>query len=372
MLNENLIKILNIDTKILQEKKAQTEYKIKYVREYVLYWLKVSVNRPNIRYINFIDCMCNAGIYKDGDLCTSIEVLKLFMAEAKYHTQIHFQLFLNDYNNERIAILKTIVNYYLEQERIHNIFIFYGENDVNDYITNFTLFDSYLLYEASNILFVDPYDLRTVKINSLRAFVQKYYCEVIFNVMTYDYIRNKNDNRIFEVLGNRYDINSVEKLMAFIIKRLKIGKMKYCFSYSFNNLKNSEIYQILFITPNIRGLEKLKEALRFVFKGMEEYKNRPSDSQGELFTLEDSNVEENVLLNCGKKTQMDLLNSFNEQRISYEQIEAFVLEKSVLAERHIIKYILQPLIENTKIQKCNISGKKNNFKQDEYEIGMKK
>lgn len=372
MINESLIEILNINTKILQEKKPQTEYKIKYVREYVLYWLKVSVNRPNIMYINFIDCMCNAGIYKDGDLCTSIEVLKLFISEAKYHTQINFQLFLNDYNKERVAILKIIINYYLEQEKIHNIFVFYGETDINDYITNFTLFDSYLLNEASNILFVDPYDLRTVKIDSIRTFVQKYYCEVIFNVMTSDFTRNKDDTRIFEVLGNKYDIYSVDKLMAFIIKRLKIGKMKYCFSYSFNNLKNSEIYQILFITPNIRGLEKLKEALRFVFKGMEEYKNKPSDSQGELFTLEDSNVEENVLLNCGKKTQADLLILFNGQRVSYKQIESFILEKSVLAEHHIIRYILQPLIENGKIHKCNISGKKSNFKQDEYEIGIKK
>lgn len=372
MTSENLIEILNIDTKILQEKKPQTEYKIKYVREYVLYWLKVSVNRPNITHINFIDCMCNAGIYKDGDLCTSIEVLKLFIAEAKYHTQINFQLFLNDYNKERITVLKRIINYHLEQEKLHNIFIFYSENDVNDYITNFALFDSCLLNDASNILFVDPYDLRTVKIDSIRMFVQKYYCEVIFNVMTSDFNRNKDDNRIFEVLGNKYDICSVDKLMAFIVKRLKIGKMKYCFSYSFNNIKNSEIYQILFITPNIRGLEKLKEALRFIFKGMEEYKNKHSDSQGELFTIEDSNIEENVLLNCGKKTQTDLLNLFNEQKISYKQIESFVLEKSVLAEQHIIRYILQPLIESGKIHKCNISGKKSNFKQDEYEIGTKK
>ena len=85
MNDDNIIEILDINTLLLQPKKEQTEYKIKYVREYVLYWLKVSANRTNIKNINFIDCMCNAGIYKDGDLCTSIEVLQLFILEAKNH-----------------------------------------------------------------------------------------------------------------------------------------------------------------------------------------------------------------------------------------------------------------------------------------------
>lgn len=67
MRNKTLIDELDIDVQSLQAKKPQTEYKIQYIREYVLYWLKVSVNRDNIENINFIDCMCNAGIYQDGD-----------------------------------------------------------------------------------------------------------------------------------------------------------------------------------------------------------------------------------------------------------------------------------------------------------------
>ena len=370
MNDDNIIEILNINLPSLQPKKPQTEYKIKYVREYVLYWLKISVNRPNIKYINFIDCMCNAGVYKDGDLCTSIEVLQLFILEAKNHKQINFQLFLNDYKEERIKILKTIIDFYLKREKLNNINIFYDHKDVNEYITNFLTFNSYLLNDASNILFVDPYDLRTVKIDAIRAFIQKYYCEIIFNVMTFDFTRNKDDNRIFEMLGNKYEIASVEQLMNFIIKRLKIGKMQYCFPFSFNNLKNAEIYQILFITPSLKGLEKLKEALRNIFKGMEKYKNSPTKIQEELFSLDDSNVEENVLLNCGKETQDDMLEYFNGKRIQYKQIESFVLEKSVLAEHHIIRYILQPLIDEGKIRKCNITSNKSNFKQDEYEFGI--
>ena len=41
----NLIDELGIDKRILDEKKQQTDYKIKYVVEYVKRWLIVAVNR---------------------------------------------------------------------------------------------------------------------------------------------------------------------------------------------------------------------------------------------------------------------------------------------------------------------------------------
>lgn len=74
--------IIKKHAKILDDKKAQTTNKIKYVSKYVENWLYVMANAKFSEGINFIDCMCNAGIYLDGDFCTSIEVLKLFVASA--------------------------------------------------------------------------------------------------------------------------------------------------------------------------------------------------------------------------------------------------------------------------------------------------
>jgi len=64
----------------LDEKKEQTTYKIDYITKYVEKWLYVVANVPGIKNINFIDCMCNAGIYQDGDLGYSMRVLELFNA----------------------------------------------------------------------------------------------------------------------------------------------------------------------------------------------------------------------------------------------------------------------------------------------------
>ena len=63
---------------LLDEKKPQTTYKIEYVSKYVEKWLFVMSNVNEVKNINFIDCMCNAGLYKDGDKGTAIKVLELF------------------------------------------------------------------------------------------------------------------------------------------------------------------------------------------------------------------------------------------------------------------------------------------------------
>ena len=67
---------LSIASSKLTKKKQQTKKKIEYVSEYVRLWALVMLERTNIDTLNFIDCMCNAGVYQDGDCCTSIEVLQ--------------------------------------------------------------------------------------------------------------------------------------------------------------------------------------------------------------------------------------------------------------------------------------------------------
>ena len=100
--------ILEEKTKDLDTIYPHTENKIKYIKEYVKLWLNVSVNTKVVKNINFIDCMCNAGIYQNGILGTPTEILKLFCEYAPYHQNIKFNLFVNDINEERITIIKAI------------------------------------------------------------------------------------------------------------------------------------------------------------------------------------------------------------------------------------------------------------------------
>ena len=55
-----------ININVLTDKKQQTDYKIKYVSEYVKQWAIISSERTDITNITFIDCMCNSGEYVDS------------------------------------------------------------------------------------------------------------------------------------------------------------------------------------------------------------------------------------------------------------------------------------------------------------------
>ena len=107
---KELIKKLEIPLNELDEKKEQTNYKIKYIVEYIRLWLIVSCERKDIKIenINFIDSMANAGIYVDGDLGTPTEVFLLFQEFSRNNPNKQFNLFFNDKDKKRIEILEKI------------------------------------------------------------------------------------------------------------------------------------------------------------------------------------------------------------------------------------------------------------------------
>ena len=105
-------KKIGIDSSAIQSKKEQTTYKIKYVTRHVRQWAIIEAGRKTISQINFIDCMCNAGIYKDGDFCTGMEVINIFneLAQDPRYASKKFVVFLNDLREDRINNFISIIN----------------------------------------------------------------------------------------------------------------------------------------------------------------------------------------------------------------------------------------------------------------------
>lgn len=359
--------LTEIEEKYLDDKKEQTKYKIKYIQEYAKLWIIVSSHRPEIKNINFIDCMCNAGIYKDGDLCTSMEVLSLFVQYAAQYQNYNYNLFLNDYDEKRIETTKIIANKILEGKTLTNLHIHYSNKDVNKYLVDFRTFDEALNNAPSTLNFIDPYNFGDVKLSSIKDFINRYYCEVAFNLFTSDFVRNKTDERIKKCLGINDEFNSKEEFVQYVKNQLQINKMKYAFPYIFKNSKNSELYQILFITPNIRGLEKLKEALFTVFKGLDEYRN--TKTPGELFEsslFSEEDIIDGILHSQGVEAQRKVLDNFALNKVyQYEEIETYIILNTVLQETQILRNVIKPLIRDGKLKKCNYHGKMD-YKKDSY------
>lgn len=107
----DLEKIAKKNEKFLDEAKLHTQYKIKYIKDYVRRWLNVAVNYRQ-KNIVFIDSMCNAGIYKNGIKGTCIEVIELFIEYAKENQAKQFYVFLNDYDKDKIRVLNELISNY--------------------------------------------------------------------------------------------------------------------------------------------------------------------------------------------------------------------------------------------------------------------
>lgn len=356
---------------LLDHIKEQTTYKIKYISQYAEKWLYVVTNVDQFHNINFVDCMCNAGVYADGETGTSIKILELFNKIAPQHPDKVFNLILNDINAERIKIILELINNYVGIKS-SNIHIITNNSDVNDFLKNDKFFKKYFnCYpnKSSNIVFVDPYNFCTVKISVLEQFLSKNYCELIFNVFTNDYVRNQDKRKMQEFCQKEgIPFGTKEEMLSSITNRLKVGNIKYSFSYEFKISTNVELYQIMFFTPNLRGLEKLKEALWDTFDGKEFHRNGTEiiSAQISLFTEED---ERDWRLESYSSFAQDLLiQKYIGQVLDYVSIEEFVIENTMLNGSQLIKNVLKPLIESRKIIKLGLVNTSSNYKKDRYHI----
>lgn len=361
-----LIDQLGIKKKCLDEIKQQTEYKIKYVVEYVREWLYVATNMEN-KNIIFIESMANAGIYQDGTIGTGPEVLKLFAEFAGNHKDKLFYLFVNDIDEDRLDAHMKLLDHFMPNPRPANIIIEKSQEDVNQYLQNYQRFDPLIGWNKSMcLMFIDPYNFRTVEIDKIQGFVKRFYCEVLFNVFTSDKVRNEDDQEIQRCLGDLVIPNGKDTINV-IAQALKVGHVKYAFSYAFRIKTNIELYQIMFLTPNIRGLEKLKDAMWKVFDGAKYHKNKSTTPQQiSLFAPRD--VQNMTAVQYAKDAQTLLLENFSGREMSFEEINVFIVEETFLKSTHVISKVLRPMVkEGLVIKKGLVSGK--NYKADNFIIG---
>ncbi len=361
----DIAELIKKENKFLTEKKPHTTHKILYVCHYVREWLRVVCNTESIN-LNFIDCMCNAGIYADGDLCTAVEVLKVFVESAKKFPGKRFNVLFNDYNADSIRISKNVCEL-LVGTLPPNVYIYFEQLDVNVYLQELKLKYDIFGFSSKTILYVDPYDFRTVQLPILRTLLQNTYCELIYNFFTSDAVRNGIDLGIAKALGGQYDFKNTDELINFVIDMLTVGFMKYHLSYTFRNSKNVELYQILFLTPHPKGLDKLKQAVWDTFKGQEYYKTDVTHSgQLSLFSEQDDKDY------WAKTHALEAMNMLREKckgkLIKYSEIEQLILPHSLLMSSQLISYLIKPNIATGNIIKQNHVKVKSNYKDDVYLI----
>lgn len=365
--------------KYLDEAKLHTQYKIKYIKDYVRRWLNVAVNYRQ-RNIVFIDSMCNAGIYKNGIKGTCIEVIELFIEHAKENEAKQFYVFLNDYDKDKINVLRDLISNY---NIPNNLRINITDKDVVEYLS--------LLIEKNTfssscftLLYIDPYNFGIPNLlATIKRFIDKFYCELLFNYFSSDVTRNKKNasaknkmskikNELSSVITdiNIEDDENKEILNKLISTYKHTNNIKYSFAYRFNNTNNAELYYIIFFTPNKRGLELIKESIWEVFNGEESFKKQIDIDKSQLKLFNTNALLISTYSGPMKESIIKL--AYEKKELSYEDIETYVLENSLLKDSHIIKPIINPLLEGGILEKVTPAGvRKNNYKESKYKINDK-
>lgn len=371
----DLEKFVNDNKKYLQEDNITniTKHKIKYVSNYIENWTYIMCEHNKINTINFIDCMCNAGIYNDCTLSTSMEVLNIFVNQAIKYPGMKFNIFLNDILPERIDVIKKLSSI-VNSKNLNNINIFYDTMDVNDYLDSIVKYNTYFQFGSSTVLFVDPYNFGDVKIHKLYEFSNKYYSEIIFNYFSSDYKRNiKNESAMDKIdkinesmIGiPGYNSNLSDTEVRLLIQEfLKTSKIKYSFAYQFRTSTNVPLYSIIYASPHYRGLEEIKESFWKIFDGDLFYRNTKENDIGskQISLIDDKQLNEDYYCNEAKNI---VISKYSGYEVTYDEILIYLLEHSMLKKGQILRGVIKPLIKENKIEKLNYSGK-NNYLNDSY------
>lgn len=365
---KKLIKGTNsIDKSIIQGKKQQTDNKIKLVKDYVIRWLYVQENRSQIKSINYIDVMSNAGVYDDCDLGTSMEVLQVFYESARRHPNKKYTIYINDINDKRIETAKKVTNILLAgKQKLDNLQLITSTFDVNERLADYDFFDNKLGDFHATILFVDPYNFGTVQINKIKQFIKRYYCEFIFIFFVSDYVRNNMTKKIAGCIEPEYvdQIETNDDLICYVQSTLKCGHISHVFSYTFKNSNNVELYQMVFGTPSDKGLEKLKDSIWEVFRGSLCY--RTTNTTEDQLSLFDPQEEKNQRADVYKNEAITLLcETFAGQTVCFNDIAVTVEENTLLGRNHIINYVIRPMINMGLVIKNDKYGKRN-YTKDNY------
>ena len=363
-----------------EEIKSHTTKKIEFVKSYVDQWLFVLSNVS--KYIFFIDAMSNAGLYENNYLSTSIEVLNVFVEHAKVHPDVQYYLLSNDYDEEKVKTMNAIFNIYqteLRKAKIYNISMTMFHMDACDFLNRITKnyhFPYVKGVQRSILLWVDPYNFLSCKLaESIRTFSNSIYCEVLLNFFCNDYSRNitnpnskEHKKELIEFTTNFCKCNSpTPKASTLRDKYIEVMKettqMNYHYFVTMKNKLNAPLYYLLFLTPNLIGLEKAKEATWKVLEHNEEY-CESIEEDPYFINLFGENPQEAAFSNALYKIDL-ILADYVGTKITYKKIEEICLQNTFMKKGHVIDKVIKPFIDSGKLIKQNIEGVRN-YTKDEY------
>ncbi|MFA9422469.1 MAG: three-Cys-motif partner protein TcmP [Sedimentibacter sp.] len=261
---------------VISKASPHTIKKFEVIEEYIKSWAQKLMLNENCNGLIFIDCMCNSGVYIDGEgniiYGTPVRVANALLDVAHTYPYKQIHQYFNDICEKKISKLQKHLP---ENERNYRAVTSVGDaNELLKTIGPQLNQNSHMHY----FLLYDPYDA-SIDWEALIPFFRN-WGEVMINHMVSDPVRaiNSAKNKTAkEKYENTYladfeklvpygsDKNAYEKRVESIIKTLKGTRNYYVAAFPFYNSQNSQMYNLIHCTSSKKGFILYKKSAWKVF-----------------------------------------------------------------------------------------------------------
>lgn len=274
----------------LEEAKPHTIKKFEIINNYVADWARKILGYGDSKGVVYIDCMCNAGMYRD-ERGNEVKGTAILVAETLKNTIKDYPgkkavIFFNDLDPKKIECLKSYIKQFgLENDSQFTIIT--ANRDRDEFITNLEHVMRSKAYGYNTLLVYDPYNA-TLNWDAISPYINR-WGEVIINHMVSDTARGAKQAKrqtvkekyqetyqqaISKIVEIGTDRSKLDALIFEIIKdRASDSYDTFIASFPFFNRKNTVVYNLIFCTHHIEGIKLFKKKAWQAFGGKSSLKD---------------------------------------------------------------------------------------------------
>lgn len=336
------------------ELEVHTAKKHEILRRYFEAWLPI-MSRQNSRVV-FIDGFAGPGRYKNGEDGSPVIVLRAACEHTfNFRCELCF-IFVEEDRNRHEHLETTLKREFPNLSSKITFEVIRGTFD--EHLRNtFETIKGQTQNASPTFVFVDPFGFAKTPFETIQAILKNPKCEVLVNFM-YEEVNRflclgahaAKYDKLFGTPDWRsvIDISSPEtrrqRIHDIYLRQLKTAA-NYVKSFEMRNATNSTDYFLYFASNNLKGLEKMKEAMwkvdgtgSFLFSDHQHALGQPSlfDNQPNMQPLRDA-----------------IKKIFQGKKVLIEKLEEWVIAETDFLRVHLRKPVLAPMESNGELKVVN-------------------
>lgn len=336
-----------------------TAKKHELLRRYFEAWLPIMA-RWNGRVV-YIDGFAGPGRYSNGEDGSPAIVLKA-ARDHRYPLQTELVCIFVEDDPDRCNHLKNVINElapslpsYIKWEVVQGKF--------DEHLSRtFNILESQAKQIAPTLVFIDPFGISHTPFKTIRKILGNSKCEVLINFMYEEVNRFLSLETLSDDLDELFGTpqwRQVSSLSGSGQRRKTIHDIylnqlktcaKYVHSFEMRNKTNSTDYFLFFATNNLRGLEKMKEAMWKVDDTGSFQFSDHKDARGLSYLF---SAHPNLA-----PLRESILKTFGGKQVSIENLSDWVISDTEFLPKHLKVPVLAPMEKDGEVSVVNASSKR--------------